>query len=65
MAHALFVQPVSQGKQVGTHRPEHPNLLAGLLASAWHDDAGRDGPLVNVETSAAFVEHLHDRLPPA
>src|SRR2546422_3209494 len=59
MRHAQAFEPVAQGQPVSRHGVEGAPLFVELSVNIWRVSAGHDRPLVDVQTRAAFVHHMH------
>jgi hypothetical protein len=58
---ALLGKPLGKGFKPRAERPNRAQLLAASHGAIGHANAGHDLVLADVESGAAFIDHLHRR----
>src|SRR5215211_7545731 len=57
----VVLEPLGQGLQTGAERRVGTHLLASPAGAIGHANAGHDLVLADIQSGAAFVDHLHRR----
>jgi hypothetical protein len=61
LSDVVVLEPLGEGLQTGAERRVGTHLLASPAGAIGHANAGHDRVLADIQSGAAFIEHLHRR----